>query len=62
MKKFEEYKSEWLKYAQEEKVLTSEIVEKIKIVLEQQKEIGIYFPFPRYEKIEEVKKTSLVLP
>ena len=48
MTKFEECKSEWLKYAQEEKILITEIRKKMKIVLNQQKEIGKYFSFPQY--------------
>lgn len=56
MKKFEECKSEWLQYAQEEKMLKTKIWEKVKMVLDQQKEIGKHFPFPRYENFEEVKR------
>lgn len=53
MTKFEECKSEWLKYAQKEKILKSEIKKKIDIVLNQQSEIGKYFPFPCLETIGE---------
>lgn len=56
MTNFEECKTEWLKYAQEEKILISEIKKKIDIVLNQQKEIGTYFSFPRYETIDTVKR------
>lgn len=55
MTKFEECKSEWLKYEQEEKILLTEVKKKIEIVLNQQKEMGNYFLFPRYETIEEVQ-------
>ena len=55
MKKFEECKSEWLKFEREEKILITEIKKKIEIVLKQQKEIGSYFPFPRYKTIDTIK-------
>lgn len=55
MTKFEECESEWLKYAEEEKILITEIQKKIEIVLKQQNEMGNYFLFPRYETIEEIK-------
>lgn len=55
MTKFEVCKKEWLKFEREEKTLISEIKKKIDIVLNQQKEIGNYFLFPRYETFDEVK-------
>jgi len=56
MTKFEECKSEWLKYAQEEKILIVKVKKKIEIVINQQNEMGDYFSFPRYETINNVKK------
>ena len=56
MTKFEECKKEWLKYEREEKILISEIVKKVEIVLDEQKEIGFYFTFPYWKTIEETKR------
>lgn len=55
MNKFKECKNEWLKYTQEKERLESKIVEKIKIILDKQKEIGFEFPFPFYKSIDIVK-------
>ena len=56
MNKFEECKKEWLKNKNDEEILRNEIIGKVKIILDEQKEIGYYFLFPRHEKIDTVKR------
>lgn len=55
MKNFKECKEEWLKNEEDKKILITEIGKKVKIILEEQKEIGFYFQFPHYKTIEKNK-------